>query len=132
MPIFHTSVIFFKLLISHENFHTEHEYQAKKRQTFLFPIQVNFSELPHCKHRHQPIIMVVRSERHVHFLQQHQQWLNLCLNHNTIKQTSLSLLNSSWKSSLHPSVRQSFVQLVRRRRPSPAARGRKLCCSEVS
>ncbi len=51
----------------------------RKSNPFIFYIKVEFSELPHCEQRLQPITMVVQSRRHVRHLQQHRLWPNLSL-----------------------------------------------------
>ncbi len=72
--VFHTSIIFFKLLIRHEYFHTEDEYYAAKKRPFNVCIKVDFSELSS--------LQTKWNRHHIRLLQQHQQYLNL--NHNTI------------------------------------------------
>ncbi len=72
LQIFRMSVIFLKLLVGHECFHTEPEHHAAKKRPFYFSHYiVDFSELSQCKQRHQPITVFVWNGHHVHLPQQH-------------------------------------------------------------
>lgn len=54
-----------ELLIGYEFFHTECQYHAVKTDPFVSRINVDFSELLHCKQMHHPIMVVVREGRRI-------------------------------------------------------------------